>query len=103
MIAWAALIVIVVSVIIYYAQSFNADDDTLEKEETTFKEDMLKGIAVPKEVPKDEHEKSIMEKIYSGKGPQPKYMRDIAAKERRRAIEAARMADEKERQERRRL
>ena len=70
------------------------------KPEPSMKEQMLMGISVPKpEEPEEPHEESFLEHVYSGKGPQPKYMRYMADHERRRAVETAREADEKEREE----
>ena len=76
------------------------DDDLEEAQDLSLKEQMLMGTSVsaPKPEPKPDEEKSLMERVYSGRGHQPKYMRYIAQHERQRAIQAAKLAAKKERQ-----
>lgn len=74
------------------------DPDAEPEKELSLREQMIMGTAVVQPKPRPDEEKTLMEKVYSGKGHQPRYMRYIADHERRRAIEAAKLAEEKEHQ-----
>lgn len=106
MFEWIVFALAITLVVLYHYLTRNDED---REEEPSFKEQMLMGTSVgsaPK-TEKDEEanpeeeetEKSFMERVYSGKAPQAKYVRYIAGHERHRAIEAARLADEKEKEE----
>jgi len=95
------VIVIALSAFLYYIKRAAGDkEETTERElETSLKEQMLTGISVPKpgsSKAEQEEPSSFWAKLYSGKGPQPKYMRYIAADSRKKAVEAARLAAKKE-------
>ncbi len=89
------------TVLRYYLAKNN--EDQKEEDEPSLKDMMLTGVSAPpkqKEEEDDQNsEKPFWENVYSGKGPQPKYMRNIANRERRRAVEAGKLAASKERAE----
>lgn len=104
MLRWFNLFIVVgvlcVLVLLYYFR--RPDDGENEEEELSLKEQMLAGISPPPQNPETQNpeeekttDNSFWARVYSGKNPQSKYMRYIAGHERRRAIEAARLADEK--------
>ncbi|MFQ9891830.1 MAG: hypothetical protein ACLRWH_01325 [Emergencia sp.] len=112
MFGWFYLIVIAMAltmvVLLHYLKRNDAPDEETgepEEKELSLKDQMLMGISVPKQerpetkAEEENREKSFWEKVYSGKGPQPKYMRHIADRERKRAVEAAKLAKEKELEE----
>lgn len=59
----------------------------------SFKEEKLKGTSVLKMEEKPEDEKSLFEKVYSGKAPQAKYARHIANRTREMSREMAEQAE----------
>lgn len=104
---WLFILVFVCGLLIavglqWWNKRKQGDDDLEEAQDLSLKEQMLMGTSVvpPKPEPKPEEEKTLMEKVYSGKGRQPQYMRYMAQHERERAVQAAKLAEEKERQNR---
>ena len=95
------IIVISLTVLRYYLTK-NSEEQRGE-EEPSLKELMLMGVSAPSEqkvvATTKNSKKSFWEKVYSGEGPQPKYMRHIAQQERLRCIEAAKLAESKEKKE----
>lgn len=93
------IIGISLTVLRYYLTK-NSEEQT--EEEPSFKELMLMGVSAPSkqnvETVKNS-KKSFWEKIYSGEAPQPQYMRHMANQERLRCIEAAKLAESKEKEE----
>ena len=91
------IIVISLTVLRYYLTKNRGE------EEPSLKELMLMGVSAPSEqkvvATTKNSKKSFWEKVYSGEGPQPKYMRHIAKQERLRCIEAAKLAESKEKKE----
>lgn len=82
----------------YYLARNNGEQK--DEDETSLKDMMLTGGSAPPKQKEEENdqnaEKSFWENVYSGKGPQPKYMRNIANRERHRAIDAGKLAASKE-------
>ncbi len=92
------IIGISLTVLRYYLTK-NSEEQT--EEEPSFKELMLMGVSAPskQKATVKNSKKSFWEKIYSGEAPQPKYMRHMANQERLRCIEAAKLAESKEKEE----
>ena len=82
----------------YYLARNNGEQK--DEDETSLKDMMLTGVSAPPKQKEEENdqssEKSFWGNVYSGKGPQPKYMRNIADRERHRAIDAGKLAASKE-------
>lgn len=89
------------TVLRYYLTKNNEEEK--DEDELSLKDMMLTGVSVPPKQKEEENnrnsEKSFWENVYSGKGPQPKYMRNIANRERHRAIDEGKLAASKEREE----